>query len=118
MLIGLRNGSQVDNSSIINISPGKNGYAAVGTATTGDGKTPMGSWKITEVKYIPDQAQFSKAGSNMGAAFWSIDSSRGIGFHGNKQGTLGVTNGCVRMTNADIVALQPYIKVGIPVFIQ
>ncbi len=118
MLVGLRKGSQVDTSSIIDVSPGKNGYAPVGTATAGDGKTPMGSWTITGVRYTEGQAQFSKKGSNMGAAFWEIDSGRGIGFHGNKTGTLGVTNGCIRLKNADILALQQYIKVGIPVFIQ
>ena len=122
MTIELKKGSVYDYISVIDISPGLNGYASTGTGEMGDKKTPLGNWKIINIKYIPNQAQFNKKGSNMGAAFWHLDpmtsGERGIGMHGNKRGTLGPTIGCIRLKNADILALQPYIKVGMLVSVK
>ena len=122
MAIILKKGSVTDPSSLISISPGLNDYAPIGTGGIGDGKTPSGNWKIIDIEYIPNQAQCSETGSNMGAAFWRLNpmtsGERGIGMHGNKAGPLGATNGCIRLKNADILALQPYVKRGTPVKIQ
>lgn len=122
MLIQLTNGSQTDNSNIIDIGIGLNGFAKAGTAKTSDKKTPSGGWKIIDIRHVPGKAQFNKKGSNMGAAFWHLDpmtsGERGIGMHGNKNGTISSTNGCIRLKNTDLLALQPYIKTGIPVYID
>ncbi len=122
MQLDMKKGNQFDNSTYLGIAPGLNGYAPSGSAKTGDKKTPVGEWKIINVKYTPKIPQYNKSGSNMGAAFWHLSpmssGERGIGIHGNKNGTLSPTNGCVRMKNSDILALQPYIKAGIPVIIH
>lgn len=122
MTIELKKGSSYDYGSVIDIAPGLNGYATTQNALTGDKKTPLGDWKIIGIKYTPNEAQFNKKGSNMGAAFWHLDpmssGERGIGIHGNKTGTLSSTNGCVRLKNSDILALQPYIKTGLPVSVK
>jgi hypothetical protein len=122
MLIALKNGTSSDNSSIIDIAPGLSGYSETTQSKTGDRKTPKGSWKILNIKTSPDNKPvYNKTGSNMGASFWllspMINGERGIGMHGNKNGTLSSTYGCIRLKNADILALLPYVKVGIPVFI-
>lgn len=129
MLIELKKGSQVDTTNIIDIAHGSNGYAAKGTAKNLDKKTPIGEWEIIDIRYTPGIPQFnkiksSKTGqvSNMGAAFWHLSpmtsGERGIGMHGNKNGTLSPTAGCIRLKNSDILALQPYVKKGIPVIIK
>lgn len=122
MTIELKKGTSYDYNSVIDIAPGLNGYANTGTAKTGDKKTPLGNWEIIDIRYIPNQAQFNKSGSNMGAAFWHLSpmttGERGIGMHGNKRGTLGPTNGCIRLKNADILALQPYIRTGIQISVK
>jgi lipoprotein-anchoring transpeptidase ErfK/SrfK len=122
MTIELKKGSQYNYDSVIDIAHGKNGYAPIGTGKSKDGKTPLGNWKIIENRYKPNIPQFNKEGSNMGAAFWHLDpmtsGERGIGMHGNKIGTLSSTNGCIRLKNSDILALQPYIKTGIIVSIK
>jgi lipoprotein-anchoring transpeptidase ErfK/SrfK len=122
MTITLTNGSQTDSTNSIPISHGINGFAQPGQATTGDKKTPLGNWKILEIRQSPDnEPVYSKTGSNMGAAFFllspMINGERGIGMHGNKNGTLGSTYGCIRLKNADILALLPYVKVGTSVII-
>lgn len=117
--IDLMKDGQLDNSTFIGMSPGLNGFAPLGTAVSGDKKTPLGDFFINGINYTPGKAQCSQTGSNMGAAFWNLGPmTRGIGIHGNATGTLSNTNGCVRLTNADILALQPYIHNGIPVIIQ
>jgi lipoprotein-anchoring transpeptidase ErfK/SrfK len=122
MLIALKKGTEKDTTHIIDIAPGCSGYASSGTARTGDNKTPVGTWRIIDIRYTEGKAQFSGKGSNMGAAFWHISpmttGERGIGMHGNKNGTLGCTNGCVRLKNSDILALQPYVKKGINVYVK
>jgi hypothetical protein len=122
MLVSLKNGSQTDNTTIIDILPGVNGYADIGTAVVGDKKTPSGSWRIIAIRYEPNKAQISGGKANLGAAFWHLNpmvsGERGVGMHGNKTGTLSRTNGCVRLKNADILALQPYVKVGIPLIVD
>jgi lipoprotein-anchoring transpeptidase ErfK/SrfK len=122
MTISLKNGSTIDNSNIIDIRPGLNGYADTNTGATGDKKTPQGSWKILSINTPGgNKANCSKTGSNMGASFWLLNpmttGERGIGMHGNENGTLTKTYGCVRLKNADILALLPYVKAGIPVYI-
>lgn len=123
MKVVLRNGSQIDPTNYsTSIGIGSNGTAPAGQGRTGDKKTPIGTWNIIGVRYAPNSPQFSGTGSNMGAAFWHLNPTsggeRGIGIHGNKAGTLSSTNGCIRLTNADILALQPYIRSGIPVIIK
>jgi lipoprotein-anchoring transpeptidase ErfK/SrfK len=122
MLIELKKGQDIDNTNLIDISPGKNGYAPEGTAKGGDNKTPIGTWKIIDIRYKPGVPQFNGNGSNMGAAFWHLSPTksgeRGIGMHGTKTGGLSATNGCIRMKNTDLLALQPYVKKGIPVIVK
>jgi len=122
MLIELKKGQDIDNTNLIDISPGKNGYAPEGTAKVRDNKTPIGTWKIIDIRYKPGVPQFNGNGSNMGAAFWHLSPTksgeRGIGMHGTKTGGLSATNGCIRMKNADLLALQPYVKKGIPVIVK
>ena len=122
MLIALKKGGEKDISHLIDIAPGLGGYAPNGTARTGDNKTPIGTWKIIDIRYTEGKAQFSGKGSNMGAAFWHLSpmttGERGIGIHGNKKGTLSLTNGCIRLKNSDIIALQPYVKKGLLVIVK
>ncbi len=122
MLIELKKGQDLDNTNLIDISPGKNGYAPEGAAKGGDNKTPIGTWKIIDIRYKPGVPQFNGNGSNMGAAFWHLSPTksgeRGIGMHGTKTGGLSATNGCIRMKNTDLLALQPYVKKGIPVIVK
>lgn len=120
MLISIKKGTQIDNSNVIDIKPGINGYAESGTAKVGDKKTPVGSWKILSIKTSPEgQPVYNKSGANMGASFWLLspmsNGERGIGMHGNKNGTLSGTYGCIRLKNADLLALLPYVKSGITV---
>jgi lipoprotein-anchoring transpeptidase ErfK/SrfK len=123
MTISLTNGTASDNSNSIPILPGTGGYAGIGQGTVGDSKTPKGNWKILEIRNAKQgNSVYSKTGSNMGASFWLLNpmttGERGIGMHGNISGTLSATNGCVRLINADLLALLPYVKTGIPVVIQ
>lgn len=122
MQLEIKKGNQTELTGKTSIAPGLNGYTPSSSAQTGDKKTPLGNFTISDVRYTPGQAQFSSTGSNMGAAFWELSgpgaTGRGIGIHGNKNGTLSDTNGCIRLTNADILALQPYIKIGIQVTIR
>jgi lipoprotein-anchoring transpeptidase ErfK/SrfK len=59
--------------------------------------------------------------SMLGAGFFHLNpmknGERGIGMHGNKTGTLTPTYGCIRIKNADIEALLPYVTPGIQVTI-
>ncbi|ETB64086.1 TPA: hypothetical protein DIC38_00795 [Candidatus Nomurabacteria bacterium] len=123
MVISLKKGSEVDNTNLITISPGENGYAEIGKGVVRDGKTPKGEWKILSIRKSKDnQPVYSAEGANMGATFWLLsptnNGERGIGMHGNKNGTLGETAGCLRLTNADLLALLPYVKTGISVNIK
>jgi len=123
MLISLIKGGSYDNSNIIDIRSGVNGFSEVGQGVSGDKKTPKGTWKILNVRTATDGAPvYNKQGSNMGASFWLLSpmtsGERGIGMHGNKNGTLSRTYGCVRLKNSDILALLPYIKTGTPVIIN
>lgn len=123
MLIELKNGSTVDNSNLISIRPGASspGYSEVGVAEKM--KTPKGDWKILNIT-TPGEggAVCNSKGSNMGASFWLLNPTkngeRGIGMHGNETGTLSTTAGCVRLANADLLALLPYVKTGLPVIIR
>jgi lipoprotein-anchoring transpeptidase ErfK/SrfK len=108
---------------MVDISHGFKGFAAAGTAKQGDNKTPIGTWKIIDIrKSASGNPVFNSKGSNMGAAFFHLspmkDGERGIGMHGNKNGTLTPTNGCIRIKNADIEALLPYVTEGTPVYIS
>ena len=123
MLVSLTNGSTQDNSNLIDIENGLNGFAPAGTAKPNDKKSPVGNWTILEVRTAPNnQPVYNATGSNMGASFWLLspmsNGERGIGMHGNKNGTLSATNGCIRLKNSDILALLPYVKAGIPVIIS
>lgn len=121
MAIHLKKGN--DNIyTYIDMRPGSNGYANEGQGSVGDRKTPIGTWKILNIKTPGNGIPiYNKKGSNMGPSFWLLspttNGERGIGMHGNKTGTLTTTAGCIRLKNADILALLPYVKTGIPVFI-
>ncbi len=123
MVISLKKDGEIDNTNIVTISPGKNGYSEIGKGVTKDGKTPKGEWKILSIRKSKDaQPVYNADGANMGATFWLLsptnNGERGIGMHGNKNGTLGVTSGCIRLTNADLLALLPYVKTGISVNVK
>lgn len=117
-----------DTTSVtVPINIGKNGWSAQGTAVEGDGKTPKGITHITSDRRLTSgqaQAVFTKDGRfNMGAAFINTGATyngkdRGIGFHGQPNNVLSVTNGCVRMYNDDLVVLAPYMAMGTKVIIQ
>lgn len=122
MLISLQKGTEVDNTNVIGVEVGLNGFSELNTGKITDNKTPKGTWKILEVRTSPkNKPVYSTKGSNMGASFWllspTIKGERGIGMHGNKNGTLTKTNGCIRLKNSDILALLPYIKTNISVII-
>ncbi len=122
MQIGLRKGTEVDTNNIIDVRSGLNGFSEVGQGKSKDKKTPKGTWKILQIRTSKDgKPVFNKTGSNMGATFWLLspttNGDRGIGMHGNKNGTLSRTVGCVRLKNSDLLALLPYVKTGISVII-
>lgn len=124
MVIALQNGTREDYSSLININIGKGGVSEMGRGVTGDTKTPKGFWKILEIRTSKENKPvFNKTGSNMGASFWLLspttNGDRGIGMHGDKSGTTSnATIGCIKLKNSDILALLPYIKIGMWVNIQ
>lgn len=123
MTISLRKGAEVDNTNTIDIRSGANGFSEIGQARSKDKKTPKGTWKILQIRTSKDgKPVYNRTGSNMGATFWLLspttNGDRGIGMHGNKNGTLSRTAGCVRLKNSDLLALLPYVKVGIPVIIN
>ncbi|MDR3519778.1 MAG: L,D-transpeptidase family protein [Candidatus Pacebacteria bacterium] len=106
------------------INIGYKGVAQPGTATDGDAKTPVGTYKLGSKTVGSNGSAVISNGYNFGAAFVNIgvtDSNgvnRGIGFHGNAGDTLGTTNGCVRMTNDDLALLAPCMQQGTTVVIQ
>jgi lipoprotein-anchoring transpeptidase ErfK/SrfK len=113
------------------IKIGQNGVSDVSTAKEGDGKTPKGTYSITSDRRpsskppIDGTAALSRDGTyNMGAAFINYGATiggkdRGMGFHGRFESGLGsVTNGCIRMSNDDLVALSPYMVSGTKVVIE
>jgi lipoprotein-anchoring transpeptidase ErfK/SrfK len=113
----------LDRYSKIKISPGAKGYSEIGKGVSRDFKTPKGTWKVLSKTEIKEKvAVCSGSGSNMGAGFWKLNPTtngeRGIGIHGNETGTRTTTAGCIRITNSDILALDPYIKVGLTVEIK
>jgi hypothetical protein len=123
MLISLKKGSEIDNSNVISILPGTLNYSEKNLAKTKDNKTPKGDWKIIDIR-TPGGGKpvYSSKGSNMGPTFWLLNpmsnGERGIGIHGSEKGGLtSKTNGCIRMKNSDLLALLPYVKTGIRVFI-
>ncbi len=122
MTIVLKNGNQEDTSNVISMSPGASGYADVGGGTTGDRKTPRGTWTVLSMTTPGNGVPiYNSSCSNMGASYWllnaTVSGERGIGIHGNKSGTLGTTAGCIRLTNADILALLPYVSSGLQVVV-
>jgi lipoprotein-anchoring transpeptidase ErfK/SrfK len=123
MLISLVKGGVYDNTNVIDVRIGINGSSEVGQGTSGDRKTPKGTWKIISMNTPGNGIPvYNKQGSNMGASFWllspTVNGERGIGMHGNKTGTLSRTYGCVRLKNSDLLALLPYVKTGTSVFIN
>lgn len=122
MTIELEKGGVIDKDSKVNILPGWQGYESIGKGRNGDFKTPKGEWFIMEVKHTPGISQYNNEGSNMGYAFWKLnamtDGERGIGIHGNIDGTLTTTNGCIRMTNIDMSILNKYIYRDLKVVIE
>lgn len=103
------------------INTGFQGIAPAGQGKPGDGKTPIGTTSINGDIRISrnNDAITNKSGQyNLGSAFISIDAARGIGFHGSANNSLGTTNGCIRMTNDDLLALAPYMKSGVQVIIK
>jgi lipoprotein-anchoring transpeptidase ErfK/SrfK len=123
MLISLVKNGVYDNTNVIDVRSGINGFSEVDKGVSGDRKTPKGTWKILSLKTPGNGIPiYNKQGSNMGASFWLLspmtNGERGIGIHGNKAGTLSRTYGCIRLKNADILALLPYVKTGTYVIIN
>lgn len=118
-----RNGASSATVSV-DINIGKNGVAEIGKAKEGDGKTPKGETVINSDRRISNStsnAVTSRNGKyNLGAAFINIGTNpdRGIGFHGKWNNSLGVTNGCIRMYNDDLIVLAPYMATGTKVLIK
>jgi|GEM_PF-2177744 len=115
----------------IPIKVGQGGTSTFGTGEGGDLKTPKGTTAIRQRIAISTDGRtaIQTLGQgkkyNLGAAFINTgakDASgndRAIGFHGAAGAGLGgATNGCIRMTNDDLLALGPYMKAGTQVIIQ
>ncbi len=108
------------------INVGFNGVAQAEKGRPGDSKTPIGTTTISGDIRIGSNgnAVISQNGYNLGAAFINLGikdpsgNNRGIGFHGSYNDSLGTTNGCIRMRNADLLVLAPYIKQGLRVTIK
>ena len=108
------------------INIGFNGVSEAGQAQANDGKTPKGTTTISgdvRLGNAAGDAVVSGSGYNLGAAFINAGATingadRGIGFHGSYNNVLGTTNGCIRMKNADLIALAPYMKAGVKVIIK
>jgi len=112
-------------SMLPGVGSGGYSYAEIGKGKVGDKKTPKGNWDIVSIKTEGNNKPvYNQSCSNMGASFWLLNPKqengeyRGIGIHGNKKGTLTKTNGCIRLTNSDILALLPYVKTGMSVKIN
>lgn len=124
MSIKIKSGNEVDTSNVISIAHGGNGYAEVGQGVVRDRKTPKGTWTILSMTTPGNGVPiYNRTGSNMGASYWLLSAmnsgERGIGIHGSQSGTInGATAGCIRLTNADLLALLPYVKTGIPVVVN
>jgi lipoprotein-anchoring transpeptidase ErfK/SrfK len=122
MLIALKRGTERNTENVIDVRSGVNGFSEPGQAKGGDKKTPKGTWRILQIRTSKDgKPVYNKKGSNMGATFWLLSpmtgGERGIGMHGNKNGTLGRTSGCIRLKNSDLLALLPFVKVGTPMIV-
>jgi len=115
--------------AVVNTKTGEKGVAEAGQGRSGDKKTPKGQWEVVRVSISSNErnAIESGSGANMGAAFIGLnvtdptDSSgklRGIGLHGRYDDQLGVTYGCLRMDNDDLLLLAPHIENGTPVIIE
>ncbi|MCY6488587.1 L,D-transpeptidase [Leptolyngbya sp. GGD] len=94
-------------------------------------ETPIGSFKVSQMvenptwqhpitgEHIPAGDQDNPLGKR-----WIGFTSQGkllIGFHGTKDYSLlgqAVSHGCLRMRNADVVALYQAVKVGTPVEVK
>ena len=110
-------------SVLVNI--GQGGASEIGQAQIGDLKTPKGTTAITTDIRIGanGNAVVVGRGFNVGPAFVNIGATangrnRGIGFHGSSSNSYGPTQGCIRMNNADLAALAPYMKAGTKVIIK
>jgi hypothetical protein len=115
------------------IRTGWQGVAEIGQGVSGDNKTPKGSYVLggkagdgsTAPFYTSKDQQNAVLvnGHSYGAAFFGINidpngKNRYIGVHGQDVDTLGTTNGCLRVHNAELVMLIPYMKAGIPLTIN
>ena len=100
---------------------------------SGDKKTPDGSFPIDEVLDASDWTHDFGDGKGeiegaYGPYFISLDTSSlsggawdGIGIHGTHDpASIGTcaSEGCIRMHNADLLALKQYITVGMQVVIE
>ena len=95
--------------------------------TRGDRKTPEGTFHITQILNstgIPHDFKDGKGRirNAYGPWFFRLDvpGFHDIGIHGTHlPGSIGTraTEGCIRMRNEDILALQPYVYLGMTVII-
>ena len=75
-------------------------------------------------KRMDSNGVYTRDGANLGAAFLGISANdkngnyRGIGIHGSVNDSLGSTNGCVRVKNADAVLLYRVLQGGTKVKIR
>lgn len=119
------NGSEVT----IDVRFGTKGVAAKADQVEGDNKTPLGEYTLNidrrpKPDGIPVEGVAATTNSapsvNLGAAYYQISivlngKNRGIGFHGRSDNSLKPTNGCIRMTNDDLILLGPFMKSGVTV---
>lgn len=125
-------GSDGSVSPAIIVNIGANGYSLPGQNSSGDKKTPIGTFTVTgDIRLAKDQnsgalahVSKSKDGTayNFGAGFINTGAmtagERAIGIHSNKENKLKVTNGCIRMYNQDLVLVAQFIKPGTKITIQ
>lgn len=111
-------------SFCVDVNVGMNGFSEQGTGVEGDKKTPKGTHKISGNIQLPKKNVAAKTiggrNVNLGAAFLglSIDgksTARGIGIHGDASNCIvnckaySYTEGCIKMSNDDLVLLAPYM---------
>jgi hypothetical protein len=112
---------QIIGSAPINIGTNGVGTTNGGTGTSGDKTTPLGDFSIENVRNTPGTQYFSSEyGSNMGPAVinLSVPDRSGIAIHGSQNDNLNNTAGCIRLHNADAIAVSQVVNNGTTVRIK
>lgn len=99
--------------------------------------TPIGEWKVRGVMKLPtfryDEEMLNRGKrsgkfyilrpgpNNPVGVIWIALNKRGIGIHGTDEPDTighGVSHGCIRLANWDVVRLAGLVKAGVPVSVQ